>query len=553
MMEKQKENQGESDSAQTPDIGRTCTEMTTQLYRKFFFLLLATITAVGAIAWGQTTQQGPTLLNTDFVNATGIAVDANGNLYVADAGSAQVDKIEAGTGGAEPGAVSASSTMVAVGSGFTKPTGVAVDAMGDIFVADAGAAKIFEIEAGTGGAAAGTVNSGSTTVVVGSGLKQPVAVAVDAHGNVYVADPAADAVDEIESGTGGAAAGTVNSSSTVMVVGSGFSQPMGVAVDSSGNVYVGDTGNKKVFEIQAGTGGAATGTVNSGSTVEAISTGFTSPQGVAVDGSGDVFFVTPVPGNVYEILAGTGGAAVGTVTAASSEVALGNWTTEPVAVAVKSTGKVFVVASDEVWDVRANSSNGTAPVENFTLSVNQGTSIVSAAQGASVTVPFSVTSTNGFTGMVTMSCTASTGFGCSFQPTAVSLSLGATQTGTLTVTQPPTTAMLRSTGAGSQGAAGSMELASALWIPGLLLGGFAFRKRLARTTRMMVIGLLFFTGMLAISGCYTNPIFHTKQTSYQAVVMVTATGGAVQQNFPLYIQVQLTTPIVGNRSGSTGK
>lgn len=70
---------------------------------------------------------------------------------------------------------------------------------------------------------------------------------------------------------------------------------------------------------------------------------------------------------------------------------------------------------------------------------------------------------------------------------------------------------------------------------------------------MMVIGLLFFTGMLAISGCYTNPIFHTKQTSYQAVVMVTATGGAVQQNFPLYIQVQLTTPIVGNRSGSTGK
>ncbi len=523
--------------------------------KSFVFVVVFAMVAWGS-AWGQTTQQGPALLNSDFANATGIAVDARGDLFIADAGSGQVDEIEAGTGGAAAGAVSASSTMVTVGSGFTKPTGVAADASGDVFVADAGAAKVFEIEAGTGGAAAGTVNSGSMVVAVGSGLKQPNAVAVDGHGDVFVADLGSDAVFEIEAGTGGAAAGMVNSGSTTVAVGSGFSQPAGVAVDVSGNVYVGDTGNKKVFEIEAGTGGASTGMVTSGSTVTAISTGFTTPTGVAVDVSGDVFFVTPVPGNVYEILAGTGGAAAGTVTASSSEVTLGNWSAEPFAVAVNTTGDVFVVASDAVWHERANSTSGSTPVGNFTLTVNQGTSTVSVAQGASVTVPFSVTSTSGFTGMVAMSCTSPAGYTCAFTPTAVSLTTGATQTGSITVTpSASSTATMAGTMAGKSGGLGALQLASLLWMPGLLLGGLAFRRKLSTTMRatmrMVGVGLLLLSGAGAISGCsYPNINIPTKTTSFQATVMVTATGGTVQQNFPLYLQVQLATPIIGNRTGT---
>jgi sugar lactone lactonase YvrE len=106
-----------------------------------------------------------------------------------------------------------------------------------------------EIVAGTGGAASGTVNSSSTANVLGSGFSSPCGVAVDGSGNVFVADIANGAVYEIVAGTGGAASGTVNSSSTVNVLGSGFNAPFGVAVDGSGDVFVGDQGNNAVKEI----------------------------------------------------------------------------------------------------------------------------------------------------------------------------------------------------------------------------------------------------------------------------------------------------------------
>ncbi len=454
--------------------------------------------AAGVVAWSQAGQQGPSPVNSDYVNATGIAVDGHGNLYVADAGAAQVDEVEAGTGGAAAGTVSGSSTVVTVGSGFTKPTGVAVDGMGDVFVADAGAGKVFEIEAGTGGAATGTVNSGST----------------------------------------------------VMAVGAGFSQPSAVAVDASGNVYVGDPGSKKLYEIEAGTGGAATGIVNSGSTVETLTPTNVDPVGVAVDATGDVFFASPVPGGVYEILAGTGTAAAGTVNASSSEVALGQWTTEPMALTANTSGEVFVVASDAVWEVAANSSSGATPVGNLTLTVNQGTSTVDTKQGDTVTVPFSVNSTNAFTGLVTMSCAPGAGYTCSISPTSLSLTADATVSGTLTVT--PTTTAAAQEPVSSRGA-GALALASLLWMPGLLLGGLAFRRKLAATTRWMIVGGLMVLGMSALTGCYTNPVYTTKTTSFQETVLVTATSGSVQQSVPLYLQVQLSTPIIGTSAkGSTG-
>jgi len=91
-----------------------------------------------------------------------------------------------------------------VGSGFSIPYGVAVDASGDVFVADFNHGLVKEILAGTGGAAAGTVNASSTVIPVGSGFITPEGVAVDAHGNVFVADPGNNSVQEIVADTNGA-------------------------------------------------------------------------------------------------------------------------------------------------------------------------------------------------------------------------------------------------------------------------------------------------------------------------------------------------------------
>ena len=222
-----------------------------------------------------------------FSNPSGVAVDGGGNVFVADRNHTAVEEIVAGTGTAATGTINLTSTVIMV-SGFSDPAGVAVDGAGDVFVADGVGHAVREIVAGTGGTADGTITSGSTVITVGSGFIDPGGVAVDASGNVFVADYSIDVIMEIVAGTGGAASGTVNSNSTVNTVGSGISHPAGVAVDASGNVFVADYGTT-ALEIVAGTGGAASGTVNSSSTVITLASGFTNAQGVALDASGNVF------------------------------------------------------------------------------------------------------------------------------------------------------------------------------------------------------------------------------------------------------------------------
>ena len=112
-------------------------------------------------------------------------------------------------------------------------------------------------------AATGAINS------LASGLNHPHDVAVDAAGNVYVADSGNNTVKEIVAATG-----------AIRMLGSGFNFPSGVAVDAAGNVYVADSGNNAVKEIVA-----ATGAINT------LGSGFNSPHAVAVDASGRVYVI----------------------------------------------------------------------------------------------------------------------------------------------------------------------------------------------------------------------------------------------------------------------
>ena len=82
-----------------------------------------------------------------------------------------------------------------------------------------------------------TVDPG-TLNAIGSGLKSPEAVAVDASGNVFVADAGANAVYEYAGGGGSGAS-----------VGSGLKSPAGVATDAAGNLYISDTGNNRVVMV----------------------------------------------------------------------------------------------------------------------------------------------------------------------------------------------------------------------------------------------------------------------------------------------------------------
>ena len=175
---------------------------------------------------------------------------------------------------------------------FSMPFAAAVDAAGNVYVADPGNNRIRKITpagvvttlaGGTGGFADGTGTAAQ--------FYNPLGVAVDAAGTVYVSDRYNDRIRKITpagvvttlaGGTGGFADGAGTAAQ--------FSSPRGVAVDAAGYVYVGDTGNGRIRKITpagvvttlAGTGTA--GLANGAGTVAQ----FNNPQGLAVDAAGTV-------------------------------------------------------------------------------------------------------------------------------------------------------------------------------------------------------------------------------------------------------------------------
>ncbi|MGJ7500456.1 NHL repeat-containing protein [Variovorax sp. ZT5P49] len=198
-----------------------------------------------------------------FNGATGFAVDASGNIYVADQYSSLIRKITpaavvttfAGSGnyGSANGPASTAS--------FRYPTGVAVDTSGNVYVADSNNNMIRKITpAGIVSTLAGSGAAGSANGIgVAASFNRPQGVAVDASGNVYVADggnvlspnegnnlirkitPAGVVSTLAGSGAMGSADGPGPDAS--------FHTPRGVAVDVSGNVYVADYWNYKVRKI----------------------------------------------------------------------------------------------------------------------------------------------------------------------------------------------------------------------------------------------------------------------------------------------------------------
>ncbi len=196
-------------------------------------------------------------LGTGFSDPLGVAVDASGNVYVGDSGNNAVKEMP-------PGCAS-SSCVTTLGGGFSAPAGVAVGGSGDVYVADYGSNAVKEMPAGCA--------SSSCVTTLGGSFDAPYGVAVDGGGNVYVADEGYDLVKETPPGCA--------SSSCVTALGSGFYFPTGVSVDGAGNVYVADYGNHAVKEMPPG--------CNSSSCVTPLGSGSKSPAGVAVDGGGNVY------------------------------------------------------------------------------------------------------------------------------------------------------------------------------------------------------------------------------------------------------------------------
>ena len=274
-----------------------------------------------------------------FYGPSGVAVDSAGNLFVADSQNNTIRKVTA-AGVVTTLAGSAEVFGSADGTGnaarFYSPTGVAVDGLGNVFVADSNnytirkvtAAGVVTTLAGSAGASGSADGTGSAARFSG-----PNGVAVDSAGNVFVAD-----VYTIRKVTAAGVVTTLAGSAEVSGSADGTGSearvncPAGVAVDGAGNVFVADSRNNTIRKVTAagvvttlaglaGVAGSADGTGNAAR--------FYYPRGVAVDNIGNLYVADGV---------------VRKVTAAGVVTTLGGTSQlNANAVAVDSMGNVFVV------------------------------------------------------------------------------------------------------------------------------------------------------------------------------------------------------------------
>jgi hypothetical protein len=310
-----------------------------------------------------------------FAGLSDVAVDAAGNVYVADTGNHTVRKITpagivttlaglAGVSGSSDGAASAT---------FNHPTGVAVDADGNVYVADTNNNEIRKVTAagavstlaGQAGVSGGSDGTGSTASFNG-----PSGIVADPTGNLYVADTLNHTIREVTpNGVVTTIAGLAGASGLVDAAGSAarFHGPQGLALDASGCLYVADTNNNAIRKIVTANGAVSTVAGQAGVAGNADGTNsqaqFHYPSGITVDFTGNLYVADTDNHSLREItplgavstlagLAGSSGSADGVGSLARFDF--------PTGVAVDGAGDVYVADTNN--DTVRLAFTPTAPV-----------------------------------------------------------------------------------------------------------------------------------------------------------------------------------------------
>ncbi len=278
----------------------------------------------------------------------GLAIDAAGNVYIADSGNARIRRVGpdgvirtfAGCGGKGGGGCAGDGGPVSLAH-FASPRGMAKDAAGNLYVADEQNHRVRRIS-----------RDGTVTTVAGNGeswfsgdggpatearLSFPADVAVDGAGNLYIADSGNHRVRRVLPD------GTVETVAGNGAVGSGgdggpaveaqLTNPEGVAVDAAGNLYIADTGNHKIRKVTPdGIITTIAGTGQPGSDGDgglATEAQLVAPKGITVAGDGTLYVADSGADRVRKI----------TLDGTIQTVSLG---TAPADVALDSLGNLYI-------------------------------------------------------------------------------------------------------------------------------------------------------------------------------------------------------------------
>jgi Bacterial Ig-like domain (group 3)/NHL repeat len=355
---------------------------------------VATTAGTGVV--GYTGDNGAATAAT-LASPSAVAYDANGNLFLADAQNHVVREVSktgtittiAGTGieGFSGDGGAATSALL------DTPTGVAVDKNGNIFIADSHNNRVREVSGGNISTVAGTGTAGfggDGSAATAATLWLPSAVAVDASGNLYIADTNNQRIRKVT----GTTISTIAGNGDELFAGDGgaataasLDLPTGVAVDASGKVYIADRHNQRVRVVDtsgnistlAGSGAVTFAGGFSGDGSSGAAATLAKPSGVSVDAAGKVYIadtdnqrIRQVSNGAIATVAGTGDQGFG----GDAGPATGAILNSPKAVAPDAAGN-FAIAD------KLNERIRTTSLATLAFS-NDGVGIASAPQSVTL-------------------------------------------------------------------------------------------------------------------------------------------------------------------------
>jgi sugar lactone lactonase YvrE len=315
---------------------------------------------------------------TGLTDVFGIALDSKGNIYVANEAPDSIRIFAAGSNG------NISPTAVISGSntGLNFPAGVFVNSGGRIYVANSASVLVFA--PGSKGNVAPIANiSGSNT-----GLAVPDGIAVDSSGSIYVAN-------KPSSGTAGsgivvfASGSHGNATPIARITGSNtdLADPVGIALDQSANIYVANnpqpgilhTGSIVMFAA------GAKGNASPLDTISGLNTGLSNPTGVMVDSSHNIYVSNfygggGEHGSVTIYAAGSNGNAAPGAAITNPDVGL----TGPTAMALDASGNIYVTNMPP-WS--SSSSSIPAPATGASITVYPTGSVAGVPPTAKISGP----------------------------------------------------------------------------------------------------------------------------------------------------------------------